>query len=387
MTFKNIGRFQEDASTTAIAYKKFGRTVQNKYPSFTVCFEGNGLYRFNESAIFAAYGIHLNDYESMLQGKSAFQYEYDPLSRRYSKNLLPLKFKPSIDFEVKGLFRIPDLVMKASFVADDQRNSIHFEKRDKTSSKEDAEEPPFYISYQSLKALCLTRKEGETQNVIRQYDSLTLETSFLDSDTRLELFVHYPGQLFRSLDIPRFNNSLAIFKDDVFDFRVSKTTVLRKRSVTKRPCNTNIGNHDHFLLELVSNETGCVPPYWMNIIGTLSSLEICSSPEQLEKIHEIINDYEKGVGNYEEILDNTEVPCVHMFNSVVWNAETYPDVQICEKCAYLKISYLDKYYEEISELRDFGFEDFISSLGGFIGIFLGYSMLQLPQLLGTSIYS
>ena len=41
-----------------------------------------------------------------------------------------------------------------------------------------------------------------------------------------------------------------------------------------------------------------------------------------------------------------------------------------------------KYYEEIEYSKDFGSESFISNLGGFIGIFLGYSMMQLPELLG-----
>ena len=59
---------------------------------------------------------------------------------------------------------------------------------------------------------------------------------------------------------------------------------------------------------------------------------------------------------------------------------------------YTRITVLEKLFEqtnlthdrEIKEIKDFGFEDFISSLGGFIGIFLGYSMFQIPQLLGRS---
>ena len=43
----------------------------------------------------------------------------------------------------------------------------------------------------------------------------------------------------------------------------------------------------------------------------------------------------------------------------------------------------DKFYEEISQAKDFGVQDFVSNLGGFIGIFLGYSMMQIPELLGT----
>ena len=57
MTLKNVGRFYADANATAITYKKYGNTVEGQYPTFSVCFEGNGFYRFNESAVFTAYGI------------------------------------------------------------------------------------------------------------------------------------------------------------------------------------------------------------------------------------------------------------------------------------------------------------------------------------------
>ena len=37
-------------------------------------------------------------------------------------------------------------------------------------------------------------------------------------------------------------------------------------------------------------------------------------------------------------------------------------------------------YQEVENLREFGFEAFWSGVGGFVGIFLGYSLLQLPDL-------
>ena len=45
--------------------------------------------------------------------------------------------------------------------------------------------------------------------------------------------------------------------------------------------------------------------------------------------------------------------------------------------------YEPKDYEEIQNTQDFDLESFVSGVGGFIGIFLGYSILQLPELLGS----
>ena len=47
----------------------------------------------------------------------------------------------------------------------------------------------------------------------------------------------------------------------------------------------------------------------------------------------------------------------------------------------INFRYPEENYQEIENVRDFGFESFWSAVGGFIGIFMGYSMLQIPELL------
>ena len=105
----------------------------------------------------------------------------------------------------------------------------------------------------------------------------------------------------------------------------------------------------------------------------------CRSPEQFKEIHNLTKDYKK-------IKEGRDVPCLDMFSSVALvKGEMQGDSNIEEKLIHIEIAYLEKYYEEITQAKAFGFEDFISGLGGFIGIFLGYSMMQIPQLLGISI--
>ena len=379
MTLKNIGRFHDDINATQITYKKYGDTVEDKYPSFSLCFEGDGLYHFNESAIFTAYGIHLNDYEMMLKGNQAFRYDYDPLTQRYNKSSLPSSFIPNVGFDAQDLFQLPKIFKSASFAALNQSESIFFGRKGRVSFQRSLEEPPLFVSYQGPKEFCLTRNKSYNLDFTRRYDYLTLDPSYLNANTRLKVYIHYPGHLLRSYDTTRLETLLSsVQADDVPQiFSVSQTTILRKRSVQNYRCNENIDDHDRFLLQSLSNDIGCVPPYWRNIIGSSSSLTECSSPEKLREIYEITM-------NYQKVLEYLEAPCLDMFSSAVWSKGEHDDSEICEKCIYLKIVYLDKYYEEIREVEDFGFEDFISDLGGFIGIFLGYSMMQIPFLLGIS---
>ena len=49
--------------------------------------------------------------------------------------------------------------------------------------------------------------------------------------------------------------------------------------------------------------------------------------------------------------------------------------------------YDETMYEEIEYSKDFGVESFISNVGGFVGIFLGYSMMQFPELLVEALVS
>ena len=155
MTLKNIARFLDDANATTITYKKFGHTVDDKYPALSACFEGEGIYRFNESAIFTAYNIHLIDYEQMVRGGIASQYKYNHSSRRYSKNSLRLNFEPNFDFKVQDLFRIPDIVKTTGFVDEDETPSSSFEKKLGISAIQDTEEPSFNTTYQSSNMFCL----------------------------------------------------------------------------------------------------------------------------------------------------------------------------------------------------------------------------------------
>ena len=374
MALQNIVKFQEDESETTISYKKYGNAVEGKYPTFSMCFEGNGIIRFNESTIFAAYGIHLSDYEQMLDGKTAYQYEYNISSRRYSKQPLPINYTPRIDFTIQDLFQLPNLVKNANLMAENESQSIWFDGKESMLAGRVIEEP-FYVSYLSSRLFCLTRKDAHTLDIIRRHDSVDLDLSILDSNAWFKILIHYPGQLFRNFDFPRHETavSLDVYKTSL-DFKVSQTTLLRKRSVKNDYCNKNIADHDQFLLESVTNDTGCVPPYWKSIILTQSGLVECRSPEQFEKVNDLMRDYKK-------IIKGREAPCLDMFTSV---ALIKNDRKICEneKCIHLEITYLEKYYEEILQVKAFSFQDFISALGGFIGIFLGYSLMQIPQLLG-----
>ena len=382
MTVKMIGRYGEDRNSTSIAYKKYGETLDDQYPTFSVCFSGDGLYQIDDSVLYTAYGLHSTDYKAMLNGESAFEYDYSPSTRLYTKSIVTPTFKTNFSFKdiVSNKFQLSDIIEHTSLVAENRYQSVFYDKREVLAitllsllKHEHLKKPPFYISYQTQNLTCLTRESSPQLDLIRLNDSFTLDTSLLESKTELKIFIHYPGQLVRSFDSPSYTSVLDSARDKSMRFKVSQTTLLRKRSVQDQSCNEDITNHDLFLKDSVTNSTGCILPFWQAIAKTDSLVKECNSPKELKDANEIRRDFKKMLKDY-------EAPCIDMFSSVVWNM--LENWKTCDGCTYIEIQYLEKYYEEIQQSKDFGFQDFISNLGGFIGIFLGYSMLQIPELLG-----
>ena len=124
------------------------------------------------------------------------------------------------------------------------------------------------------------------------------------------------------------------------------------------------------------NEIRCIPPFWKNNLRGLTDLERCTTRTQLKRIY-------CHTKNYKSLLANLTSPCIDMYNFVGWNWNKRKDTMDLGQTV-IKFLYLEKFYQEIRHSEEFGFESFISNLGGFVGIFLGYSLMQLPDLLGMA---
>ena len=75
-------------------------------------------------------------------------------------------------------------------------------------------------------------------------------------------------------------------------------------------------------------------------------------------------------------------PCVDMQVSTKVSKEEENSMQ--DPC--VRISYSKSYCPNILNERNYGLQSFISGVAGFIGIFLGCSLLQIPELLEGLLY-
>ena len=130
-------------------------------------------------------------------------------------------------------------------------------------------------------------------------------------------------------------------------------------------------------MNVVINKTSCVPPYWKPAIQDMPEFEVCTSQMQLHTLYKYTTEWENVMAQHSQ-------PCIDMYNIVGWN---WQDVEGTQKSDEIQIKfyYHEQYYQELEYLPDFDLETFISNIGGFVGIFLGYSLMQFPELIGNVI--
>ena len=92
--------------------------------------------------------------------------------------------------------------------------------------------------------------------------------------------------------------------------------------------------------------------------------------KQLRKMFDYIE-------NYRVIQSSYDPPCVVMTALTLFTTE----LDQPEHLFRINIHYPEDVYQEIVNTKDFSFETFFSGVGGCIGIFLGYSLLQVPEIL------
>ena len=376
------GQYSENNDAISITMKKFNEHQNDKYPTFSLCFEGDKFHWYRDEEIFKAYSLNATQYTKMLKGETALMSKFNEDSKLYKKESVFIEDGYQPNFETFHL-QLTDLLLELEYVSENSHNDVYI--RNEIHSNESFE-PHMYLSYQTPDTICFTRNEQDMPNIVRKHDLITLNSTFVGNhmfnDTVIQIFIHYPGQLMQSLDKPKYTASFSYFvstlkgvKSDhpnILELKISQERKLKKRPDSHRPCNKDIDNHDRHLQLKLIERLGCIPSYWMGIFWNDTNFDECTSPKTLRYAF-------NNISSVKNILEWNDQPCDEMIllsiDSVNNNPSTLPeDIAI-------GFHYSEKMYEEIEYTKAIGFENWLSNVGGFVGIFLGFSMMQFPEAL------
>ena len=258
----------------------------------------------------------------------------------------------------------------------------------------------------------------------RKMDQITLDLNMLNdeylsrsgSDGKVPVFsihIHMQGQFIRSIgkeiesltaqDLRSYCSKLrgdywGLCYGTQLYYDISQVTVIRNRPDSNDPCNPSWRNEDSKIIETILNDEGvnCIPIFWNSTLNFTSNLPQCSTTSQYNRLREITANY----SSFETFRKTIDPPCEEM--SIVTNTQRAegrralskpmsdpkyngdiihyePDVE--KIYLDIQIRHVNDDYQNITNSRAFSGESCWSGIGGFIGIFVGVSLMQIPQIL------
>lgn len=388
-------RFMENEDVSASNFRRLNGSPRDLYPTYSICLKDNeGSIFVNEklSSLFGlkemdgkAYALILSGTEVSDSLKNVTQIAY--AADTFTNGSINLK-----DYSkyLKSKYRLENRAMIIEEFGNEELLSTDTDKN---------EDRPLFLSLQNSKQVCYSQVSVYRQKVEQVKSTLKLNASILGTNqdhARLDLkiFVHYPNQLFRQLDKPLVVAPMSYFirdeQEGFNDFRytivISHVSTLRRRSDAKIPCDPDLENDDETVRNVIMKKVGCVPPYWFKLQSNRSSLPMCNTSSQMKEIYEYqCHSFEfcpelLEVNGYENAFDVYLPPCSEM--SVVAMPTLIEQYTKSVEGALVEINFvfMADTYTEIVNSRGFTFESFFSGVGGFIGIFIGYSLLSFADM-------
>ena len=371
MTLTQFVRYLENEDSSIINQIQFNQTPLDKYPTFSICLKGPNIYWLQEDSLFERFGTTSSQFANTLQGQG-WRFEYNEKERLYHNKSVDIGTMASDEIKTHFL-RLTDIIIGTEFVAQQDAHTTHFDKG--AEGENDHNHIPFYVGHQTPDEICYTRNSTNVIDLIRQHDVLSLDRKLLlpgnNLNVEIRIIFHYPGGLIRNFDNPSFRSTLEVYqKDKILELKVSRVTKSKRRPDSNIPCNPNIENDDITFQKDVIERVGCVPVYWSYLIPVLKTSHLCDSAGELKNASNLIN-------NIKDVLETYDPPCLDMTTLVMFTRDSH---QLPGKFL-IQVLYTEKFYQEIKNVKAFTFDTFWSTAGGYLGFFLGYSLLQIPDLL------
>lgn len=187
-------------------------------------------------------------------------------------------------------------------------------------------------------------------------------------------FFHLPGEHLRSYFDKKYSWNSRENNTENYDmiFTVKNVEVLKRRNKFVKPCNKDWKNDDDILMDKIMQSIGCKPPHWklnthLKHCSTKQQIKLFRWPtyQDLQKFSPPCNVIEKLQYDYEE-LDN-------------WRLGDLADRDNGRSWFGITVLFPEPSYKEIKQAQAYDIESFVGNVGGYVGLFLGYSLMCIPS--------
>ena len=294
--------------------------------------------------------------------------------------------------------------------------------------------PPFKKQYQDPGKICYTptlhsstyRKSERITLDLRKMTDVGTGRESSNEAPFMKIYIHMQGQFMRGIDkqiasftkgdlakhclnmmrystFPMPESEFSLWTEKCFGsklaFDVSQVTLLRSRHDSRKPCNPLMKDEDREIMKALINDKQlkCVPSYWKELpINT--DYQECNETHQYRYISDMTANFtnvgEDGIIG--KIKHQFYPPCDEMIivsnkqylkgKEMVWNdLNGHEDFMTHENETKVRLdivfTHANPVYQVIKNGRSFSVESCWAGIGGFIGIFVGVSLRQIPELI------
>jgi hypothetical protein len=280
-------------------------------------------------------------------------------------------------------------------------------------------EYPFEKVYQDPTRSCYSPKVNPdlhiksnhiTLDLTTLWDALGFKSSRINRiSAAMTVHIHMKGQFMRSIgkEMASMNlHDLIIYCPEKMGFfgtgcygtqlsyDISQVTLLKNRHDSLHICNATLKDEDTKIMETILNDAkvNCLPTYWMGLQNYSFRYPRCTTDAQYKRINEITRNFT----SHELVRMKFKPPCEGLI--IVTNVQRvkgrerqrntlieptlYTDVgPEMEKLYFdMQFRHVNDRYQVITNTKGFTAESCWAGIGGFVGIFIGVSLMQLPEL-------
>ena len=370
MVYLQFQSYLENQDSSSVSYKSLRNDKEEAYPTFSLCFQRFRGGLFEESL-----------------GKS--------MSKAYYAHLVGRK--PNTDLKgnndsTKNNINFDNVVIKTfpllqyHTYTKDGTTKEHFNKR----SKKDEFHRSFVVTYQDSSRICFTKTENRGKGIEIYSKEILLNATLLKQiQHNIYVYVHQKQQLRRNLGADAFILNWKVLKESSetnktgnrkrININIEEINVLKKRPDANTKCNNSVFNDDQRWINSVIIKVGCIPDYWKRLaLNSSLSHESSNISSCNQKKYQILGKYSI-VSKFERMYLQ---PCMQM-NTIVTSTQTdlYMD-RNHENTVKFVLKYKPTEYKETINNKAFDMNTLWSQIGGFVGIFLGYSLVQIAAPIG-----
>ena len=357
-----IYKYSLDEDVSLVSYRRFHAEKDNIYPSLSFCI----INPFLEDRLKAhGKGINITSYSYYLQGllwdERMLKIDYDNVTMSLFNNFVAVV----VNLQNRTRIRGPHLHGFSSFIS------------------HPGWKPHFHVSFRSAATKCFTVDIPFVQNEPLLALDIELQNSIFSKGVRPEFevfdglnpdtgggfatYLHYPGQRFLSDSTMKHNwkpraNKLQQY---AMNFRVKDIEVLEHRNKGKTPCTTDWKNYDQIVMDAIMKNVGCRPPHWTT--AKMKNLQLCSNVDDM-----------KNFMRPTSVLQNFIPPC--QFIERIHYDYTEDDFATFANTFAMRVIHQPTDFRKIKQTKAYDLESLVGNVGGYMGLFLGYALLQLPAL-------